>query len=179
MTWSSVRIGHEAVELIGSESLDEKIGLAACLLKLRGAYNMMAKLPREQLDRRVICSSATNHAQGVALVAKKLNCSAVIAMPVTTPEIKDSYDEAQTYAKKRAQEEGRSFIPPFDHPNVIIGQGTVGMEIMRQTKSSFIFRALLFIFAQEFFHPVSRKPFLPSFSFSTLLEFQGRTLLDL
>ncbi|PQQ09066.1 threonine dehydratase biosynthetic chloroplastic [Prunus yedoensis var. nudiflora] len=117
--------------------------------KLRGAYNMMAKLPREQLDQGVICSSAGNHAQGVALAAKKLNCSAVIAMPVTTPEIKwksverlgatvvligDSYDEAQTYAKKRAQEEGRSFIPPFDHPDVIIGQGTVGMEIMRQTK---------------------------------------------
>ncbi|KAI5327883.1 hypothetical protein L3X38_027279 [Prunus dulcis] len=57
-------------------------------LRLRGAYNMMAKLPREQLDRGVICSSAGNHAQGVALAAKKLNCSAVIAMPVTTPEIK-------------------------------------------------------------------------------------------
>lgn len=118
--------------------------------KLRGAYNMMAKLPREQLDRGVICSSAGNHAQGVALAAKKLKCSAVIAMPVTTPEIKwksverlgatvvligDSYDEAQAYAKKRAKEEVRTFIPPFDHPDVIIGQGTVGMEIMRQTKA--------------------------------------------
>ncbi|CAB4287291.1 unnamed protein product [Prunus armeniaca] len=110
--------------------------------KLRGAYNMMAKLPREQLDRGVICSSAGNHAQGVALAARKLNCSAVIAMPWKSVErlgatvvlIGDSYDEAQTYAKKRAQEEGRSFIPPFDHPDVIIGQGTVGMEIMRQTK---------------------------------------------
>lgn len=56
--------------------------------KLRGAYNMMAKLPKEQLDNGVICSSAGNHAQGVALAAKKLGCSAVIAMPVTTPEIK-------------------------------------------------------------------------------------------
>ncbi|KAI5337168.1 hypothetical protein L3X38_016437 [Prunus dulcis] len=172
--------------------LSEQLGVFS--FKLRGAYNMMAKLPREQLDRGVICSSAANHAQGVALAAKELNCSAVIAMLVTTPEIKwksverlsatvvligDSYDEAQTYAKKQAQEEGRSFIPPFDHPNVIIEQGTVGMEIMRQTKSSFIFRALLFIFAQEFFHLVPRKPFLPSFSFSALLEFQGRTLLDL
>ncbi|KAL2509153.1 threonine dehydratase biosynthetic [Forsythia ovata] len=83
--------------------------------KLRGAYNMMAKLPREQLERGVICSSAGNHAQGVALAAHRLGCNAVIAMPVTTPEIKwksvkslgatvvlvgDSYDEAQAYAKK-------------------------------------------------------------------------------
>ncbi|CAI8602536.1 unnamed protein product [Vicia faba] len=117
--------------------------------KLRGAYNMMAKLPEEVLEKGVICSSAGNHAQGVALSAKRLNCNAVIAMPVTTPDIKwksverlgatvvligDSYDEAQTYAKKRAIEEGRTFIPPFDHPDVIMGQGTVGMEIVRQMK---------------------------------------------
>uniref|UniRef100_A0A7N2N1A8 Threonine dehydratase n=2 Tax=Quercus lobata TaxID=97700 RepID=A0A7N2N1A8_QUELO len=117
--------------------------------KLRGAYNMMAKLKKEQLDRGVICSSAGNHAQGVALAAKKLGCNAVIAMPVTTPEIKwqsvkklgatvvlvgDAYDETQAYAKKRAIEEGRIFIPPFDHPDVITGQGTVGMEIIRQMK---------------------------------------------
>ncbi|KAL2502688.1 Threonine dehydratase biosynthetic [Forsythia ovata] len=118
--------------------------------KLRGAYNMMAKLSTEQLERGVICSSAGNHAQGVALSAQRLGCNAVIAMPVTTPEIKwrsverlgatvvlvgDSYDEAQAYAKKRAEEENRVFIPPFDHPDVIIGQGTVGMEIVRQMKS--------------------------------------------
>ncbi|KAG8376643.1 hypothetical protein BUALT_Bualt09G0084800 [Buddleja alternifolia] len=118
--------------------------------KLRGAYNMMAKIPKEQLQRGVICSSAGNHAQGVALSAKRLGCNAVIAMPVTTPEIKwrsverlgatvvlvgDAYDETQAYAKKRAEEEGRTFIPPFDHPDVIIGQGTVGMEIVRQIKS--------------------------------------------
>ncbi|XP_022962981.1 threonine dehydratase biosynthetic, chloroplastic-like [Cucurbita moschata] len=117
--------------------------------KLRGAYNMMAKLPKEQLEKGVICSSAGNHAQGVALAAKRLKCDAVIAMPVTTPEIKwqsvqklgatvvlvgDSYDEAQAYAKKRSKEEGRTFIPPFDHPDVIAGQGTVGMEIVRQMK---------------------------------------------
>ncbi|KAL6138464.1 hypothetical protein ACLB2K_063746 [Fragaria x ananassa] len=117
--------------------------------KIRGAYNMMAKIPREQLDRGVICSSAGNHAQGVAMSAKKLGCDAVIAMPVTTPEIKwqsverlgatvvligDSYDEAQAYAKKRANEEERTFIPPFDHPDIIMGQGTVGMEVMRQMK---------------------------------------------
>ncbi|CAI9118614.1 OLC1v1020206C1 [Oldenlandia corymbosa var. corymbosa] len=117
--------------------------------KLRGAYNMMAKLPKEQLEKGVICSSAGNHAQGVALAAKKLGCNAVIAMPVTTPEIKwksverlggnvvligDSYDEAQSYAKMRALEEGLTFIHPFDHPDVISGQGTVGMEIVRQMK---------------------------------------------
>ncbi|XP_004496176.1 threonine dehydratase biosynthetic, chloroplastic-like [Cicer arietinum] len=114
--------------------------------KIRGAYNMMAKLPKEVLKKGVICSSAGNHAQGVALSAKRLKCNAVIAMPVTTPDIKwksverlgatvvligDSYDEAQAYAKKRAKEEGRTFIPPFDHPDVIAGQGTVGMEIWR------------------------------------------------
>nr|AEQ28336.1 threonine deaminase [Lemna minor] len=117
--------------------------------KLRGAYNMMANLPREKLEKGVICSSAGNHAQGVALAAQKLGCNAVIVMPVTTPEIKwksveklgatvvlvgDSYDEAQSHAKKRAKSEGRTFIPPFDNPNVIMGQGTVGMEIIRQLR---------------------------------------------
>ncbi|XP_064940123.1 threonine dehydratase 1 biosynthetic, chloroplastic-like isoform X1 [Musa acuminata AAA Group] len=118
--------------------------------KLRGAYNMMAKLPREQLDRGVICSSAGNHAQGVALAAQRLGCDAVIVMPVTTPEIKwqsverlgatvvlkgDSYDEAQSHAKQRGDQEGRTFIPPFDHHDVIAGQGTIGMEIIRQMSS--------------------------------------------
>ncbi|KAF3320542.1 threonine dehydratase biosynthetic [Carex littledalei] len=118
--------------------------------KLRGAYNMMAKLPKEKLEKGVICSSAGNHAQGVALSARELNCDAVIVMPVTTPEIKwqsverlgatvvlkgDSYDEAQAYAKLRGEQEGRTFIPPFDHPDVIAGQGTVGMEIIRQVNS--------------------------------------------
>ncbi|KAJ0087887.1 hypothetical protein Patl1_32317 [Pistacia atlantica] len=137
--------------------LSERIGVKLWLkredlqpvfsFKLRGAYNMMAKLPKDQLKKGVICSSAGNHAQGVALSAKTLGCDAVIAMPVTTPEIKwqsvkrlgakvvlvgDSYDEAQAYAKKRAKEEGRTFVPPFDHPDVIMGQGTVGMEIIRQ-----------------------------------------------
>ncbi|CAN6439881.1 unnamed protein product [Victoria cruziana] len=117
--------------------------------KLRGAYNMMANLSREQLDRGVICSSAGNHAQGVALAAQRLHSHAVIVMPVTTPEIKwksverlgatvvlfgDSYDEAQAYAKQRCEQEGRTFIHPFDHPDVIAGQGTIGMEIVRQAK---------------------------------------------
>ncbi|KAG2686431.1 hypothetical protein I3843_09G006000 [Carya illinoinensis] len=139
--------------------LSERLGVTVWLkredlqpvfsFKLRGAYNMMAKIPKERLDRGVICSSAGNHAQGVALAAKRLGCNAVIVMPVTTPEIKwqsverlgatvvlvgDSYDEAQTYAKKRAKDEDRTFVPPFDHPDVIMGQGTVGMEIVRQMK---------------------------------------------
>lgn len=63
-----------------------------------------------------------------------LQWKSVERLGATVVLIGDSYDEAQTYAKKRAEEEGRSFIPPFDHPDVIIGQGTVGMEIMRQTK---------------------------------------------
>ncbi|CAN4118872.1 unnamed protein product [Withania somnifera] len=111
----------------------------------------MAKLPKEQLEKGVICSSAGNHAQGVASSAQRLCCNAVIVMPVTTPEIKwksvkrlgatvvlvgDSYDEAQAYAKERAEAEGRTFIPPFDHPDVIVGQGTVGMEINRQLKDN-------------------------------------------
>ncbi|XP_066361014.1 threonine dehydratase 1 biosynthetic, chloroplastic-like [Miscanthus floridulus] len=143
----------------GSEELSAELSVSckdACWVvkvvlvfsfKLRGAYNMMAKLPCEQLERGVICSSAGNHAQGVALSAQRLGCNAVIVMPVTTPEIKwksverlgatvvlegDSYDEAQSYAKLRCQQEGRTFIPPFDHPDVITGQGTVGMEIVRQ-----------------------------------------------
>ncbi|MCL7050722.1 hypothetical protein MKW94_003174 [Papaver nudicaule] len=142
-----------------AKKLSERIGVNVWLkredlqpvfsFKLRGAYNMMAKLTDDQLARGVICSSAGNHAQGVALAAQKLGCDAVIVMPVTTPEIKwksvkrlgakvvlvgDSYDEAQAYAKQQGEQEGRTFIPPFDHPDVIMGQGTVGMEIVRQAQ---------------------------------------------
>ncbi|CAM8964619.1 unnamed protein product [Rhodiola kirilowii] len=140
-----------------AQKLSERLGVHVFLkredlqqvfsFKLRGAYNMMQKLPIEQLKKGVICSSAGNHAQGVALAARKLGCDAVIVMPVTTPDIKwqsvkrlgatvvlegDSYDEAQAYAKQRGEKEGRTFVPPFDHPDVIAGQGTVGMEIYRQ-----------------------------------------------
>ncbi|CAN7010270.1 unnamed protein product [Brassica rapa subsp. trilocularis] len=142
-----------------AKKLSERLGVRMLLkredlqpvksFKLRGAYNMMVKLTSEQLAKGVICSSAGNHAQGVAMSAAKLGCTAVIVMPRTTPEIKwqsvedlgatvvlvgDSYDEAQAFAKQRAEEEGLSFIPPFDHPDVIAGQGTVGMEITRQAK---------------------------------------------
>ncbi|KAB2608538.1 L-O-methylthreonine resistant 1 [Pyrus ussuriensis x Pyrus communis] len=116
------------------------------LVQASWSLQHMARLPREQLDSGVICSSAGNHAQGVALAAKNLNCTAMIAMPVTTDEyilyyifypiLKVGhhgcsyrgfiYDEAQAYAKKRAKEEGMSFVPPFDHPDVIMGQGIAG-----------------------------------------------------
>ncbi|OQS08948.1 threonine ammonia-lyase, biosynthetic [Chromobacterium violaceum] len=115
--------------------------------KLRGAYNKMAKLTPEQRARGVITASAGNHAQGVALSASKLGCEAVIVMPVTTPQIKidavkqrggqvvlsgDSFNEAYLHAVKLAEESGLTYIPPFDDPDVIAGQGTVGMEILRQ-----------------------------------------------
>ncbi|MES2788324.1 MAG: threonine ammonia-lyase, biosynthetic [Planctomycetota bacterium] len=115
--------------------------------KLRGAYNKMANLPLEQLERGVICASAGNHAQGVALSASRLNCRATIVMPVTTPRLKieavrtlggevilhgDSYSDAYVHALQVAQERGLTFVHPFDDPDVIAGQGTIGMEILRQ-----------------------------------------------
>jgi threonine dehydratase len=115
--------------------------------KLRGAYNKMARLSPDVLKRGVIAASAGNHAQGVALAAQKLGCQAIIVMPVTTPQIKiqavkargatvvlqgDSYDEAYACAKKLATDKRVTFIHPYDDPDVIAGQGTVGMEILRQ-----------------------------------------------
>ena len=115
--------------------------------KLRGAYNKMCRLPRRALKRGVIAASAGNHAQGVALAAAKLGCSATIVMPVTTPRIKvdavasrgarvvllgDSYDEAYAGARRLARKERRTFIHPYDDRDVIAGQGTIGMEILRQ-----------------------------------------------
>jgi threonine dehydratase len=115
--------------------------------KLRGAYNKMAQLTAAQLKRGVICASAGNHAQGVALAAQKLGTTAVIVMPTTTPPIKihavaarggtvvlhgASFDEACAAALLRAKTEGLTFIHPYDDPEVIAGQGTVAMEILRQ-----------------------------------------------
>ncbi len=115
--------------------------------KLRGAYNKMAKLSPELLAQGVIAASAGNHAQGVALGAKKLGTKATIVMPVTTPEVKvnavralgaevimfgDSFDDAYGYARKLEITQGSTFIHPFDDPDVIAGQGTIGMEILRQ-----------------------------------------------
>ena len=115
--------------------------------KLRGAYNKMAGLSRAELERGVIAASAGNHAQGVALGAQRLGCRAVIVMPVTTPEMKvravagrgaevvlhgDNYDAACGEAYRLAEERGLTFIHPFDDPDVIAGQGTIGLEILRQ-----------------------------------------------
>mgnify|MGYP001358373439 CR=1 FL=1 len=115
--------------------------------KLRGAYNKIAGLPKSKLERGVICASAGNHAQGVALAAKKIGCRAVIVMPTTTPDIKvdavrrrgaevvlagTSYDEAYAHAVELEKAEKLTFVHPFDDPEVIAGQGTIGMEILRQ-----------------------------------------------
>ena len=115
--------------------------------KLRGAYNKMARLKPEELARGVIAASAGNHAQGVALGAQRLGTKALIVMPVTTPQIKidavrsrgaevilegTSYDDAYAHAIKVAYQNGMTFIHPFDDPDVIAGQGTIGMEILRQ-----------------------------------------------
>ncbi|NMM91413.1 threonine ammonia-lyase, biosynthetic [Rhodococcus sp. SRB_17] len=115
--------------------------------KLRGAYNKMAHLTPEQLARGVICASAGNHAQGVAMSARKLGTRAVVVMPTTTPQLKvdavqvlggevvlhgESYTDAYDHAAVLQQEQGLSFVHPFDDPDVIAGQGTIAMEILRQ-----------------------------------------------
>uniref|UniRef100_A0A7S3QRM5 Threonine dehydratase n=1 Tax=Dunaliella tertiolecta TaxID=3047 RepID=A0A7S3QRM5_DUNTE len=115
--------------------------------KLRGAYNKMAKLPEEVRARGVITSSAGNHAQGVALAASRMGCKATICMPVNTPGIKvesvrklggtvelvgESYQETQAHAVSRSIAEGLAFVPPYDDPFTIAGQGTIGDEILRQ-----------------------------------------------
>ncbi|MDR4503819.1 MAG: threonine ammonia-lyase, biosynthetic [Candidatus Scalindua sp.] len=138
-------------------SLSERVGNRILLkredlqpvfsFKLRGAYNKISQLSDAQLKRGVITASAGNHAQGVALTGKKLGIQPVIVMPHTTPPIKvasvkargakvvlhgDTYDEASEYSIKLAMEKGMTHVHPFDDPEVIAGQGTVGMEILRQ-----------------------------------------------
>ena len=115
--------------------------------KLRGAYTKIMALSEGERQAGVIAASAGNHAQGVALAAQKLKIKAVIVMPVTTPEIKvkavqgygaevvlhgDAYDDAYEHANELAKKKKLTFIHPFDDPYVIAGQGTVGMEILRQ-----------------------------------------------
>ena len=118
--------------------------------KLRGAYNKLTTLPEQTLQAGIICSSAGNHAQGVALAAKRKEIRAVIVMPVTTPSIKveavkslggevilhgDTYDDAYAHARQLEKEQQLTFIHPFDDPDVIAGQGTIGMEILEQTNT--------------------------------------------
>ena len=119
--------------------------------KLRGAYNKMVNLPADALARGVIAASAGNHAQGVALAARELGSKATIVMPRTTPGIKvegvrgrgatvvlfgDTYDEACAHANELAQAQGLTFVHPYDDPDVIAGQGTIGMEILHQHKGA-------------------------------------------
>ena len=118
--------------------------------KLRGAYNKMAQLSAEQLAKGVICASAGNHAQGVALSAHKLGARAVIVMPTTTPQVKvdavrgfggevvlhgDSYSDAYAHSLILQKKQGLTFVHPFDDPDVIAGQGTIAMEILRQVQT--------------------------------------------
>src|SRR3954453_3336309 len=137
--------------------LSERLGCAVHLkredlqpvfsFKLRGAYNKIAGLSRAALERGVICASAGNHAQGVALSAQKLGVPATIVMPRTTPAIKieagkgrggevilhgDAFDEAYALARRLEAERGLTFIHPYDDPDVIAGQGTGGIQILRQ-----------------------------------------------
>ena len=118
--------------------------------KLRGAYNMMSSLPKEQLEKGVVCASAGNHAQGFAFSCKKLNAKGVVFMPIITPnqkvkqtqmhgdgnvEIKlvgDTYDDCAIAAKKYTEENSMTFIPPFDDYRIIEGQGTVAVEILEE-----------------------------------------------
>jgi threonine dehydratase len=115
--------------------------------KLRGAYNKMYRLSETQRAKGVVAASAGNHAQGLAMAAQKMNVKATIVMPRTTPQIKvdavrnrgarvilhgDSFDEAAVYAAKLVAEKDMTYVHPFDDPDVIAGQGTVGMEIVRQ-----------------------------------------------
>ncbi|WP_396588564.1 threonine ammonia-lyase, biosynthetic [Bermanella sp. R86510] len=115
--------------------------------KCRGAYNCISKKTPEQLAKGVVTASAGNHAQGVALSAQKLGIKATIVMPRTTPEIKvasvrargaravlhgDTFDEAFAHSQKLVEEKGMTYIHPYDDPDVIAGQGTIAMEILRQ-----------------------------------------------
>ncbi len=115
--------------------------------KIRGAYNRIARLSAASRAAGVICASAGNHAQGVALSARKLGIQATIVMPVTTPALKveavrhwggqvvlrgDTFDEAYAHARELERERGLTFVHPYDDPDVIAGQGTIGMEILQQ-----------------------------------------------
>ena len=155
----TARVYDVAVEspLDPARNLSRRLGNAVLLkredkqpvfsFKLRGAYNKMVQLLPEQLARGVICASAGNHAQGVALSAKKLGCRAVVVMPVTTPRLKidavvalgaevvlhgESFSDANAHALLLLQAEQLTLVHPFDDPDVIAGQGTVAMELLRQ-----------------------------------------------
>ncbi len=121
--------------------------------KIRGAYNKIRSLTPEQTALGIVCASAGNHAQGVALSCNQLKIQGKIFMPVTTPKQKinqvkmfggeyvevvligDTFDEANTAAIATCTEEGKTFIPPFNDPKIIEGQGTIGLEILQQNRA--------------------------------------------
>ncbi|MDQ5958190.1 MAG: L-threonine dehydratase, partial [Patescibacteria group bacterium] len=118
--------------------------------KIRGAYNKLLQLNSKEKDCGIIAASAGNHAQGVALAARTLNISALIIMPVTTPQIKvdavknfgaevelygDSYSDAALFCKTRVKQTGRTYIHPFDDLDVIAGQGTIAKELLEQLQN--------------------------------------------
>jgi threonine dehydratase len=136
----SVRLGNTVL-------LKREDTQAVFSFKLRGAYNKMAHLSPAKLKAGVICASAGNHAQGLALSARRLGCKAVIVMPVTTPQVKvdavrslggdvvlfgESYSDAYTHALTLEKKQKLTFVHPFDDPDVIAGQGTIAMEMLRQ-----------------------------------------------
>ena len=158
----TARVYDVAVEspLERAENLSRRLGNTVLLkredqqpvfsFKLRGAYNKMAHLSAAQLKKGVICASAGNHAQGVAMSAQKLGTRAVVVMPTTTPQLKvdavrgwgadvvlhgDSYSEAHAHAVVLEKRRGMTFVHPFDDPDVIAGQGTIAMEILMQLQS--------------------------------------------
>ncbi|GGO87843.1 L-threonine dehydratase [Marinobacterium nitratireducens] len=153
------RVYDVAIEtpLDHARSLSERLGNRVMLkredlqpvfsFKLRGAYNKMAQLSEDEKARGVVTASAGNHAQGLAFSARHMSVKATIVMPKTTPEIKvsnvkamggkvvlhgDSFEEAKSHAEKLVREKGLTYVPPYDDPDVIAGQGTIGMELLHQ-----------------------------------------------
>ena len=139
---------RQLTERLGNQILLKREDLQPVYsFKIRGAYNKLAQLTREELERGVVTASAGNHAQGLALAAKHLGVKATIVMPRTTPELKvqgvrsrggkvvlhgDSFPEALAYSLKLVDEKGFVYVHPYDDPHTIAGQGTVAMEILRQ-----------------------------------------------
>ena len=156
---NTARVYDVAIEspLVVAQQLSQRIGNSLFLkredmqpvhsFKLRGAYNKIAQLSAAERECGVICASAGNHAQGVALAGRNMGIRAVIVMPRTTPPIKvravagfggeivlhgDGYDDAAAHAAELQQRDGLVYVHPYDDPDVIAGQGTIGMEIVRQ-----------------------------------------------
>ena len=153
-----------ATPLIHNRTLSERFGAEVMLkredlqvvrsYKIRGAYNKIRSLSEEQTTRGIVCASAGNHAQGVAFSCNKLGIRGKIFMPVTTPKQKinqvkmfggkfvevvlagDTFDQANAAAMQACEDEGKTFIPPFNDEKIIEGQGTVGLETLQQSRAA-------------------------------------------